>query len=34
MREAKIYLANFIANIQAYIDPEIIIFGDYFSIEN
>ncbi len=27
MREAKIYLANFIANIQAYIDPEIIILG-------
>lgn len=27
MQEAKIYLANFIANIQAYIDPEIFILG-------
>lgn len=27
MKEAKIYLANFIANIQAYTDPEIIILG-------
>ena len=27
MQDAKIYLANFIANIQAYTDPEIIILG-------
>ena len=27
MQVGKIYLANFIANIQAYTDPEIIILG-------
>ena len=27
MQEAKIYLANFIAGIQAYIDPEVIVLG-------
>ena len=27
MNEAKIYLANFIAMIQGYIDPEILILG-------